>query len=135
MSIFHIERNPTRRQLRQFGAIGAVLLVLLAWWQRESAVSAAAVGLLGIIMLIGAVRSPRLLRRPFVWLSALLYPVGLVVGEVVLAATYFLIITPVAIVFRLLRRDALNRSLDPDSETYWQEPKRPQGPLSYFRQY
>jgi hypothetical protein len=135
MSLIRIERNPTRRQLRQFGAIGAVLLFTCAWWQRDSAWTAGALLALGAVVLGCTVSRPQLFHRPFVWLSAILLPVGLVVSEIVLAAVFFLVFTPIGLCFRLLRRDALNRKFDAARATYWEDSPQPRSAESYFRQY
>ncbi len=135
MSLFHLERNPSLRQLRQFGVIGAMLLFILGWWLWPRTPLVLAMGVLGTILLGCAVGRPRLLRHPFVGLSAILYPLGAVVGEFALAITYFLVVTPIAAAFRLLRRDALQRTLDSSRTSYWEEAHQPQDPASYFRQY
>lgn len=135
MSLFRIERDPTLRQLRQFGAIGAVLLVLIAYWQRQHPIAAGVPLALGAVTAACAWWRPRLLRWPFVWLSAVLYPLGLVVGEVILTGVWVLMFTPIALVFRVLRRDALERAFDESCDTYWRESPRPPGAESYFRQY
>jgi len=135
MSLIRIERDPTRRQLRQFGAIGAVLLIAGAWWQRDSAWTAGALLVLGAVVLCCTAWRPQLLRRPFVWLSAILFPIGFVVSEIVLAAVFFLVFTPIGLCFRLLRRDALSRKLDAARATYWEDVSQPRSAESYFRQY
>jgi hypothetical protein len=135
MSLFRLEPNPTTRQLHQFGAIGASLLLLTGWWQRDSVVAAVALAACALIGAACTIWIPVSLKRPFVWLSAALLPIGLVVGEIVLAAVYFFIFAPVAIVFRVMGRDALQRSLDADAATYWQDSAEPSTAASYFRQY
>jgi hypothetical protein len=58
----------------------------------------------------------------------------MVVGEVVLAAVYFGIFLPVGLIFRLMKRDALQLKRDPQQATYWQLKKQPSGAASYYRQ-
>jgi hypothetical protein len=47
---------------------------------------------------------------------------------------YFVIFLPVAIVFRLIGRDALQRVLNRSAATYWQPKRQAADARSYFRQ-
>jgi hypothetical protein len=44
------------------------------------------------------------------------------------------VITPVALYFKLIGRDSLERRIDKNVPTYWKPRKQPSGPESYFRQ-
>jgi hypothetical protein len=112
-----------------------VLLIACAWWQRDSAWTAGALLVLGALVLGCTVSRPQLFRRPFVWLSKILFPIGFVVSEIVLAAVFFLVFTPIGLCFRLLRRDALSRKFDATRATYWEDVSHPRSAESYFRQY
>ena len=79
--------------------------------------------------------NPRLVRWPFVVLSLITWPIGFVVSQLALAITYYLVFAPIALVFRLMGRDALHRKLDQRATTYW-EPYNPnRGPARYFKQF
>jgi hypothetical protein len=62
-------------------------------------------------------------------------PIGLVVSFVMLGLFYFLLITPLGLVFRLLGRDPLHRRFDPKAETYWVEHQPADRPERYFQQF
>ena len=53
---------------------------------------------------------------------------------VVLAAIFYVVITPMALVMRPLRRDRLTRRFESDSESYWTRRQPPGEPARYFRQ-
>jgi hypothetical protein len=53
----------------------------------------------------------------------------------VLAVIWYGVFTLVALVFRLIGRDALQRSFEPDAPTYWQPKALPTDPRRYLRQY
>ena len=139
-----IDWNPPDRQLRQFGWISLVAFPLLVWlWTgrpvREGWTPAVgyAVGIaaaIGVLFALFAVVKPRLLRPVFVGLCVVFWPVGVAVGEVLFAAVFFLLVTPVALFFKLIGRDALERRIDKSARTYWKPRKPPGGPESYFRQ-
>jgi hypothetical protein len=48
---------------------------------------------------------------------------------------YFAVFLPIAMIFKLMRRDALERGIDKSAQTYWQPKKQPAGIDSYFRQW
>jgi hypothetical protein len=52
---------------------------------------------------------------------------NMVVSPVVMAVIFFAVFTPAALVMRLARRDALDRSYDPAAPTYWKR-REPPGP-------
>jgi hypothetical protein len=139
-----INRDPTPRQLRQFAVAGLMIMPLAAWllsgrpwgdawlgWQRWLVGALAAAG---FAMTAVSIAAPRVLRPVFVGASLLALPIGFIVGEVLLAAIYFLVFTPIAIVFRLIGRDALDRRIDRSAASYWRPKTQPRGAASYFRQ-
>jgi len=48
---------------------------------------------------------------------------------------FFLVIAPIAIFFRLIGRDALDRRLDPNATSYWTPLEQDTQPSRYFRQF
>ncbi len=61
-------------------------------------------------------------------------PIGFVVSFILLAAFYFLLLTPVALVFRLIGRDALGRRFDAVAPSYWVPHKPSEDMRRYFHQ-
>ena len=54
-------------------------------------------------------------------------------GEIALLVIYFGVFLPMALLFRLLKRDALQLQRDPRAATYWQTKKQPTHVASYYR--
>jgi hypothetical protein len=139
-----IDFNPTPRQLRQFAFAALVVLPLAAWlfcgrpwgdqWQASHAWLIGSLAAAGALLVVLSYAAPRLARPAFIGMSLLAFPIGLVVGEVMMAAVYFLVFTPVALLFRLIGRDALDRKSDPHAESYWRPKAQPRDTVSYFRQ-
>jgi hypothetical protein len=50
-----------------------------------------------------------------------------IVGPAVMALLFFVVVTPVAVICRLLGHDPLRRKLDPAAATYWID-RVPPGP-------
>jgi hypothetical protein len=138
--------RPDRRTLRQFGVIAFVgfgLLAVLAW--REAAMFAlglgqarvpvaCGLGALAIYCLAGALVYPWANRPVYLGISMVSFPIGLGLSYVVLAALFFLVIGPVALVMRLAGRDPIKRGYE-DAGSYWNQARRRRSPESYFHQF
>jgi hypothetical protein len=128
--------KPTPRALRQFAWLWLAFFGGLAAWQyfgRGHPIAAGVLLAVSLFGLLGAVM-PELLRPVFVAWVVAAFPVGWLVSQAALAATFFGVFTPLGLVFRMSGRDelALRRSSGQDS--YWAPKRRPQGVRSYFRQ-
>ena len=76
------------------------------------------------------------IARPFyvVWYG-LAACIGIVVSNTLLALFYYLVVTPIGLVRRLLGRDSMARKFDPAAASYWRDVKRSVDPGRYFRQF
>ncbi len=123
MPLMEIEWHPSDRQLRVFGVSGlaasilAALILHFAWGL--AAIWMLAVVMAGAVIFLCSLLSPAAARVLYVGLTLVAMPIGLVVSFVLLAAFYFLLLTPLALVFRLIGRDSLRRKYEPDAKSYW----------------
>ena len=135
MKLVEMNWNPSDRQLRQFGVIALVALPLLGglWgdWNPTTIGITAAIG--AALAVVGWVY-PRGLKPVFVGLTLVTIPIGLVVSELAMAVVFFGLIVPTGLVFRLVGRDALQRKLDREADSYWQPKKQPRDAAAYLRQ-
>ena len=138
MALIQIDTHPPRKQLNVFGvcwlvflgAIGAMVLWRTRSWPAAIALwaAAAAVPALGWAV-------PEFMRIVYVGMAFLTLPIGLVVSFTILAVVYYLVLTPIGLVMRLLGRDAMGKRFDPQADTYWL-PHRPAASMQrYFRQF
>ena len=145
--LVEINFNPDTKTLRQFGVIAFVgfgILAALAHYERlvfsfglggartTVVLAFAAIGSLALLFSLVAPRANRVL---YVGLSLLAFPIGFVLSYVVLGTLFFLIIGPIAMLFRLFGKDPMRRGYDPSAPTYWQAAKPPRDKESYFHQY
>ncbi len=142
-----IDWQPDSSTLRTFGWTGLVafpLLGLMAWNQwlafaplPDGATQPMAYVLFGFGALCGilAVAAPLLLKPLFLGLSLIAVPIGFVLTYTLLTLIFFLIVTPTAILFRIVGRDALHRKIDKSATSYWTPHKAPKDVKRYFRQY
>ncbi|MCS6976768.1 MAG: hypothetical protein NZM31_07120 [Gemmatales bacterium] len=138
MALVSINWNPPTHQVRQFGLIAAGLCLLVgAWWQFHdgAALAAAIAASLGILFGVLALAWPSVLRYVQVGVMVAVYPVGWLISHAVLIVIWYGLFTAVAMLFRLLGRDALQRTFDRSAPTYWQPKESVTDPVRYLRQY
>lgn len=145
--IVQINLAPSRRQLQQFGwiallafcALGTVVLWKGALFGASlgSSTRLVAYTLWALGLLSGAFSFlwPRANLPLFVLLSLVSFPFGMLVSHLVLALLFFGVITPVAFLFRLMRRDPLHRKWEPERESYWADMRPIIDETDYFRQF
>ena len=133
-----INWNPSQRDLRQFallcvlfgGLVGALVLYRTGSWPVPAAIwgVSATVGALGLL-------KPALVRPVFVGWIAAAYPIGWTISHLVLALTFYLVLTPIGLLMRLVGRDPLGRRPHRSPGSYWIPHEPPRDPASYFRQF
>lgn len=131
-----IPRNPSRSTLRQFAILWLLFFGALGCWKLWHGSQAWGIGLLVLAGSGGGVGVlwPTALRPIFVgWMMAV-FPIGWLVSHTLLALLFFVIFTPVALIFRLCGRDALHRRR-PAGPSYWQVKPAASGAASYYRQF
>jgi hypothetical protein len=138
MPLIEFKRNPTPKELRQFGLLWlpAIFLALVAWTAFRSQMSwAAALASCGVLSLLIGIWQPRWLRPIYVLWMALAFPFGWLLAHLLLAAIYFLLITPIGLILRVVRRDPLAREFERESQSYWTPRSASDDRTRYFRQY
>lgn len=121
-SMMPVDWNPSEAKLRQFSTLW-LIFVGIAWpvilhfrGHPHGAAAAVLVGVLG--GLLGWIR-PGWMRPAWVALIAVSWPIGWIVTNVALGILYFGIITPIALVARIMGRDALHLSGWRSTPTTW----------------
>ncbi len=149
MTFRDINFHPSDREMRIFAAlwfVGFGLLGLVTAWRGGAFSSAVPIGwrapwLAPLIIWSVAVAGsalgaawPAALRPIYVAWMVAVFPIGWTVSLLLLLIVYFVLFTSVAVVFRLIGRDALRRRFDRQSGSYWV--RRPEAPAveEYFRQ-
>lgn len=137
-----VDWHPNREKLRQFGWIALGCFAVLGWivaWRAGSfsetgrwTVSLGLWGLALVVWLCGLL-APRLLRPLYILLSALAYPIGVVVSNLALVVVFALFIVPLALWFRLIGRDELCRDWQAPDPSFWRKSDPPRDSVSYYR--
>ena len=130
--------RPTPRILRQFAATLLVVLALVCL-RHPALIHGASAGrwVIGALVLLGIVGllKPATIRWLFIGATVVTFPIGWAVTLLMLGLMFYLILTPVALVFRLLGRDELQLRRRPDQSSFWIKRGEPSEPERYLKQF
>ena len=122
--------KKTKKELRKFGLVMTVPLALIGgylWWKGRGAypyVLGAAT-----FFLLSGLLVPQLLRPiEKVWMK-FAEIMGAIMTRVILSVAFYLMITPLGLVLRLMGKDLLHLRFEKDCESYW-IPAEPDGPAT-----
>ena len=145
--LIELDFNPDTDTLRKFGYIalgGFGLLGAAAYTETlifsvglgaaRVPVAAGLVGL-GVLSALLSLVAPRANRAIYVGLSVVAFPIGFVVSHVVLALIFFFLISPIALAFRIARRNELRLGSDAAASSYWSPVRKQRASESYFSQF
>jgi len=128
---------PSDKKLRQFAGLWIIFFSAIAarqWFHHEHHVAAIILAIVALTIGPMGVAFPKLIKPIYVgWMTAV-YPIGWVMSHVMLGIVFFLIVTPMAILFRVLGRDALGLRAKPKAASYWVA-KPVTESANYLRQY
>jgi len=121
--MIEINWHPKRKELRNFGIIAMIasaIISLLLYLLKD-------LGIQWIFVITGAgfavflcsLISAGLTRIIYIVLILITLPIGWVMSFILLAIFYFLILTPLGLVFRMAGRDPLHRKFDSKVKSYW----------------
>jgi hypothetical protein len=131
-----LNMTPTARRLREFAGIWLVVFGgISAWraWHGDTGVLTTAIGVAAAVIGLAGLIRPALVRVVYTGSMMAAFPIGWTVSRLVLGIVFYLVFTPVAIVFRLAGRDALRlRRRRPES--YWVPYEGARRAEEYFRQ-
>jgi hypothetical protein len=138
MAVVEINWHPPAKQLRVFSALLVVFAAAVSAWlywkigYRQTAVYVltigASVGVVGFAW-------PPLARVVYVIWMTIVFPIGWIVSHAVLAALFYLVFTPIAIIMKLCGYDAMDRRFDRQAATYWKHREQRDDTKRYFKQF
>lgn len=139
-----LDLNPPHAQLKQFAFIAVIGLPLIAvivlkfsgygWaFSHPAVLVTLGVGVLQLAAFLAGFKP--LTRVIYIVLMTIALPIGFVLSHVLMAAIFYLLITPIGLVFRLIGRDAMGRKPDPNAQSYWHDRGPPRSPANYFKLY
>jgi len=121
--------KPTPRVLRQFAGAWLIFFLLLsatALGKRHNVPLSCIFAVVAMFGLVGLIK-PNALRIPFIVASIVTYPIGWLVSQVILAAMFYAVMTPLGGFWRIRGRDPLQLRPQPQQPTFWMK-RGPQPP-------
>ena len=119
---------------RNFGFVFFIVFLILGFWPitngEEIRIWLVAISL--IFLILGIMKSKLLTPLNQLWFKFGMI-LGAIVAPIIMGAVFFLVVTPIGIVMRLMGKDLLNKKHDKKKETYWI--KRKTSPGSMKRQF
>lgn len=138
MALLEINRHPTSGELRWFGVLLGVFAALaggLLHWRFEAAVGARLFWIGGGALVAIYFAAPPLRRWIYLgWLYGA-FPIGWTLSHALLAATYYLVLTPTGLLLRLFRGDPMDRHPNPSETSYWVARRPVRDVRRYLRQF
>jgi hypothetical protein len=139
MSLMEINWRPNRRELRSFAVaalIASAVVSLLLYVLKGLVIQwVAIIFAAGFITFLSSFICLKITRIIYLGLILLTFPIGYAVSFILLAAFYFLLLTPLSLFFRLIGRDILCRKFDSNAESYWLSRQPPKNLDNYFHQF
>jgi len=133
----HVKWRPDREELRRFAIamlVGFALLGLLAAWRaNEIGTNSFVLWVVGLSLAIFAF-VPKLGRVAYLAVYLPSSIVGYVISNVILALMFFLVITPLGILLRLMGKDFL-RKQRPKEQTAWMPVTDEKSEDRYYHQF
>ncbi len=142
-----INLRPDVKTLRQFGFIalvGFAFLAAIAWYEvlifafglgeARPLVAGAFAALAGLSLLLSLVY-PKANLPIYLGLTIVAFPIGFVLSYVIMGTLFYLMITPVGLIMKVLGRDPMMRGFEPELDTYWAPARSGRDKNSYFKQF
>lgn len=119
--------ETSAKKLREFGFVVGGIFCLLSgflFW-RENA-HAAIFLWPGVPLIILGAALPRILKYPYLAWMGLALVMGAIVSRILLTILFFLAVTPIGIITRLMGKRFLDLSFDRSQKTYWIKKQKPE---------
>ena len=137
--MIELNTNPTARELRQFSCIWfpvfCAIVGGLCMARFDASASAYAVWATGTVIAFVGFLWPTAVKPLFLALSYFTYPIGLLVSYILLAVLFYLVVTPIGLLLRLMGRDPLGSKRTPSQPSHWVERREDRTIKRYFQQF
>jgi hypothetical protein len=139
MSLVKLDLNPGAEKLRSFADValaGSVALSLLGMiFYSWSHAFVEGLLLFGLLIFLAGKISHRFILPVYRLLILLSFPIGWLISHLLFAAFYYLVIFPIALLFKLTGRDSLQLKIEKKKESYWINCRKKAEKQRYFQQF
>jgi hypothetical protein len=137
-SLVRIDSHPPPSRLRVFGGLWLVFFALcgaIAGKATGSVWPAAWLWMVAAAVPAVGWTVPGSVRLVYLAVAYASYPFSCALSHLILAGVYYLVLTPIGLLLRLLGYDPMARRPDTEARSYWRRPRRAEHIEGYFRQY
>ena len=113
-------QQPTEKDLRQFGLLVGGVFAVIGFWPvvfRSESPRLWAMMLGSLLMVLGMVAPQSLKQVHYGWMK-IGHVLGAINTRIILGIIYYLLITPMGLVMRLVGKDPMHRTLVQGTDTY-----------------
>lgn len=113
--------NPTKKELKKFGLVFSVILLALGFLNLHKGreIAFLCLGLFSLLILLLSILCPKGIKPFYFIITRAGRVIGWINTRVLLILVYYLMLTPMAIIFKLFRKNFLDRSFDKNCQSYW----------------
>ncbi len=139
MALVSLNLKPSNKQLRDFGLIGlcmcTVIGLLLLGLGKIPPLGLLVLFLIGLVMFVLSRISDALIKPVYLAMVILTFPIGWIISHLVMGLFFYVIVTLIAVLFKIIGRDPLYRKFDSQADTYWLPYKNKRSAKDYFHQF
>ena len=109
------------KELRRFGVVAGITWGTLSFllWKKQGSGVCLYLFFFSLFLLITGLVKPQILKPIYKIWTGFTHFLGGVNTRVILGVIFFLVVTPLGFILRLLGKDFLNLKINPNSTTYW----------------
>ena len=114
--------NTDKKQIRTFGiGLGVILCIFASIFLYKHGLTTAPKVLYCIapVIFLLSFLSPGILKPIYITFSFLAHCIGWVMSKLILGIQYYILFTPIALFFRIIRKDLLDRNFETGKTSYW----------------
>ena len=138
MAIINLNLQPTGSQLKWFGLMVLVFFLILGGILRyldpAGGISIVLWSVGVIIALVYYLITPLRLLIYKLWMYVF-FPIGWVISNLIFVIVYFVVLTPIGLIMKILRRDVLQERRTADVASNWKQHTNVDDIKRYFRQF
>ena len=115
---------------RSFGLLFFVVFLIVSLWPltHEGSIRIWSVIISAVFLILGLINSKLLTPLNVLWFKFGMI-LGAIISPIVMGIIFFLVVTPIGLILRIMGKDLLNKKYDKKKETYWIKRNTPIGTM------
>ena len=115
---------------RSFGLLFFVVFLIVSLWPltHEGSIRIWSVIISAVFLILGLINSRLLTPLNVLWFKLGMI-LGAIISPIVMGIVFFLVVTPIGLILRIMGKDLLNKKYDKKKKTYWIKRDTPIGTM------